>query len=354
MADPQLSQEEVDALLEQNTLDAAKAADGESDSAGGETADGTAGEGGDAQAKVQRKPRPATGVRLGQQPRIVRTPLPGLDAIHQSAVAQLQVALAQFTGQSCTVTVNPAQTETYGAFIARQPTPASLNVLAIKPLYGNALLVVHPQLLFGLIDALFGGSGRFPAPFEGRAFSPSEQRVIQRLTGHFCTGYMNAWRSVFALELEPTRSEMNPQSAEIAAPGEMMLSAEISVSIGAASGALSFCVPCATLEPIRDKLSRFSGTIAPDPADRRRIDALAAQIKGAQVELVAELASGRMTVAELLALKVGDFVEFDLKETLLARIGNVPMMRCGYGVSAGRYALRVQELLTGATPNPQE
>lgn len=330
MAKAELSQEELDALLEQSAIETESSDDAAATLSANESV-------ADASASVQ----------LGRQPRIVRTPLPGLELIHDAAIRYLQNAFAQFTGQICVVTGSAAKTETYGDFIARQPVPASLNVLALKPLYGHLLLVLQPQLLFAMIDALFGGNGRFPAHIEGREFSPSESRVIQRIVGHFCAEYARAWQPVMALELELKRSEMRVQAVEIAKLGEMMISFDITVAVGSASGLLSLCIPCSSLEPIRDKLNQAPQSIVPGSDDHKRIDLLADQIKGASVELVAELAQGSMTVAELIALKVGDFVEFDLREMLIARIGRVPVLRCGYGVSSGRYALRVQEILTG-------
>ena len=35
----------------------------------------------------------------------------------------------------------------------------------------------------------------------------------------------------------------------------------------------------------------------------------------------------------------------DIPETVLARINGVPLMECSYGMSNGRYALRVQKMI---------
>jgi len=73
---------------------------------------------------------------------------------------------------------------------------------------------------------------------------------------------------------------------------------------------------------------------------------LSQQIKAAEVELVAELGHARASVADLIRLKAGDFIELDLNETLIAKVDGVPVFDCRYGVSNGRYAVKVQSFLT--------
>jgi flagellar motor switch protein FliM len=155
------------------------------------------------------------------------------------------------------------------------------------------------------------------------AFPPTLKDAVFRRPNN---GYARAWQPTYPIELTQTRSEMRPADVAIVGASEMMISFDLSVTIGAASGVLSLCIACAALEPIRDKLHGVANALLREPSDQRRVDTLADQIKGVAVQLVAELAQGQMTVAELLALKVGDFVEFDLRESLLVTIGT----RCEY------------------------
>ena len=73
---------------------------------------------------------------------------------------------------------------------------------------------------------------------------------------------------------------------------------------------------------------------------------LTQQIKSAEVPLSAELATANATVADLMRLKPGDFVELDLRETLTTRVDGVPVFECRYGTLNGRYAIRIEKFLT--------
>src|SRR5690606_21385167 len=93
-------------------------------------------------------------------------------------------------------------------------------------------------------------------------------------------------------------------------------------------------------------------TVQPDPSrdERRWMQMLTERIQAAEVELVAEFARANATIAELLSLKPGDFIELGLQETISAKVDGVPVFNCRYGVSNGRYAIRIQSYLTDSDP----
>jgi flagellar motor switch protein FliM len=51
-------------------------------------------------------------------------------------------------------------------------------------------------------------------------------------------------------------------------------------------------------------------------------------------------------VEQLLALKVGDFIELDLNKMIEVKVDSVPVMEAQYGTSNGKYALKVDRMLT--------
>ena len=83
--------------------------------------------------------------------------------------------------------------------------------------------------------------------------------------------------------------------------------------------------------------------------DRRWVNLMKEQIQSAEVELVAELAHAPATVEQLLALKAGDFIELDMRQSVEAKVAGVPVLDCHYGISNGKYALKVNKLLTSTS-----
>ena len=81
-------------------------------------------------------------------------------------------------------------------------------------------MVIEPNLVFQVVDTMFGGDGRFRTRVEGRDFTQTEMRIIQRLLGVVFEEYKNSWHNVYPLTLEYVRSEMHTQFATIANPIE--------------------------------------------------------------------------------------------------------------------------------------
>jgi flagellar motor switch protein FliM len=218
--------------------------------------------------------------------------------------------------------------------------------MAVRPLRGNGMIVCEPSLIFGVIDTLYGGIGKFQSRIEGRDFSATEQRIINRLVDVISDEYKKAWRGIYPLELEYQRSEMQPQFANIATPSEIVVSSSFQLEIGEMSGTIHFCIPYATLEPIRDVL--YSSTQGDSmEVDRRWVNVLTREIQAAEVTLVAELARAGTTVEELLAMKVGDFIELERQPRIEATISGVPVFECQYGTHNAKYAIRIERSLRG-------
>jgi flagellar motor switch protein FliM len=322
MSESFLSQDEVDALLEGVTGESQKLAD-------------ELQEQGDVRA-----------YSISSQERIVRGRMPSMEIVNERFARNLRVGLFNMIRRSPEISLGPVSVQRYSAFLRELAVPTNFNIMAIRPLRGSGLIVCEPALLFGIIEMLYGGAGKFKTRIEGREFSQTEQRIINRLVGVITEEYKKAWKGIYPLELEYQRSEMQPQFANIATPSEIVVSTHFQVEIGDISGAIHFCMPYATLEPIRDVL--YSSTQGDSvEVDRRWVNVLTQEIQAAEVVLVAELARAHTTIEQLMAIKPGDFIELDRKSKIEATISGVPVFECQYGTHNAKYALRIDRSLRG-------
>jgi len=317
-----MSQEEVDALL--------KGVTGETD------ADGA-------------QPEP-TGVRpynLATQERIVRGRMPGLEIINERFARLLRVGIFNFMRRTAEISVGPVRVQKYSEFTRNLPIPTNLNLVHVKPLRGTSLFVFDPDLVFFVVDNLFGGDGRFHTRVEGRDFTQTEQRIISKLLTLVFEHYTNAWKSLRQLQLEYVRSEMHTQFANVATPNEIVIVTQFSIEFGTTGGTLHICMPYSMIEPIRDVLSSpIQGEVL--DVDRRWVRVLSQQVQAAEVELTADLAHIRTTFEQILNMKAGDVLPIDIPEGIVAKVDGVPVMECGYGIFNGQYALRVQKMISAA------
>jgi flagellar motor switch protein FliM len=319
MAEHFLSQDEVDALLEGVTGESQKL---ERDEGGG-------------------------GIRdydIASQERIVRGRMPTLEIINERFARNLRIGLFNFMRRNPEISVGPVRVIKYSAFLRDIVVPTNINIVSTAPLRGNALFIFDPNLVFAVIDTLFGGSGKFNVRIEGRDFSPTESRIIQRLMDVALAEYIKAWTGLFRFNFQHLRSEMHTQFANIATPSEIVVATTFNIEVGEQSGEVHICFPYSTLEPIRDILYSTVQGDAHEP-DRRWVRMLSQQVQAADVELTAELARTTLTVGELMRLRAGDFVELPLKELIHAHVDGVPVMECRFGAHNGHTAIRIERLL---------
>ena len=316
-----LSQEEVDALLRGVT---------------GESDEPVADEAG------------AEGVRpynLATQERIVRGRMPTLELINERFARYLRIGLFNYMHRNAEVSAGPIKVQKYAEFVRNLVVPTNLNLITAKPLRGTGLVVFDPNLVFLVVDNMFGGDGRFHSRVEGRDFTPTEQRIIRGMLDVVFTEYVRAWAPVFKLQPEFIRSEMNSQFANIATPSEVVVATSFSVEFGGSQAEMHICFPYSMLEPIRDLLysSMQSDHLT---SDRRWIKLLTRQLQNAEVELTCAFGTARVSLRDIVDMRVGDVIPLAVQPLLQAEVDGVPVFECRQGTRNGRYALRVERFVT--------
>lgn len=323
-----LSQDEVDALLAGVT--------GESDDKAAEAPD-------------QHGVRPYD---LSSPDRVVRHRMQTLELINERFARRLRSTLLSFMRRNADITVSAIKVMKYSEFERNLPVPSNLNMVSMKPLRGVSLFTFDPNLVFLVIDSLFGGHGRYSTRVEGRDFTITEQRIIRRLLNLTLESYGTAWQSVYPVEFEYVRSEMHTKFASITSGNEIVVVSSFNIELGASGGNLNICLPYSMIEPVRDLLTRPLQENTMEAVDQRWMHQLSRQVRSANVELVAEFATISSTIADLLKMQVNDVLPIEISPLITARVGEVPVMECSYGTFNGRYALRVKRMLANNETEP--
>lgn len=322
-----LSQEEVDALL--------KGVSGEVD-----------------EAPTEEEAGGIKSYDLGRQERIVRGRMPTMELINERFARYLRIGLFNFMHRSTEISVGPVRVQKYSDFIRNLVVPTNLNLIQMKPLRGTGLVVFDPNLVFLVVDNMFGSDGRFHTRVEGRDFTPTEQRIIQGMLNVVFAEYEKAWKPVFEVEFEYVRSEMNTQFANIATPSEIVVAFTFTIELSGNSAEMHLCLPYSMIEPIRDVLY---STMHSEQAgsDKRWTSLLRRQLLTAEVELVASLGDSTLTLGEVAKLKVGDIVPIEIEELINIRVDGIPLMDCRYGISSGQYALKLENFVAQQEEAPE-
>lgn len=239
-----------------------------------------------------------------------------------------------------------SETVTFSEFTNALSNPVILGIVDFKPLNGNIIIELSPNLGFAMIDRMLGGQG---LPLEkSRDFSEIEMTILQKLMIVCMQLMREPWRNVLEINPVMERIETNPQFAQVIAPSDMIAIVSMNVKIGDAEGFMNICLPYFTLEDVMDKLNTkywFSTMQKSDSTDyEEHIEAL---VKRIDVPVKAVLGKSLVSVSDFLNLQVGDIIRLDTKvdSELDVFVGNIRKFTALPGSSKDNYAVRVTSVI---------
>lgn len=278
------------------------------------------------------------------QRRVVRERLQSLEIINERFARSFRIGLFNLLRRSPDITAGNIKIQPYHEFARNLSVPTNLNLVHLNPLRGTALFVFSPNLVFMTVDSLFGGDGRFPTKVDGREFTPTEQRIIERMLSMALEAYDAAWGSIFKLKSEYVRSEVQVKFTNItSSPNDIVVTTPFSVEIGAHYGQFDICIPFSIIEPLRELLTN-------PPVENSKLEGkqwrntLVNQVRDTEMELVANFATINTRLQRVMKLKKGDIIPIDKLDSLEAFIDNVPVLSGKCGSANNQYALIVEQM----------
>ena len=290
------------------------------------------------------KGRDARAYDFSAQDRIVRGRMPTLEMVNERFARYLRSSLFNMMRKSAEITVNGVQMIKFSEYVHSLFVPTSLNMVRIKPLRGASLFTFEAKLVFALVDNFFGGDGRHHAKIEGREFTPTERRIVQLLLNQIFVDLAEAWTPLHKVTFEYLDSEVNPAMATIVSPSEVVVISSFTIELEGGGGNFHICMPYSMLEPIRDKLDAGVQTDR-DDVDHRWLQSLREEIMAVKTPIAANFIEKKITVNDILTMKEGDIIPIEMPDSILVNAGGLPSFRADYGVSRGRAALKITELI---------
>ena len=326
MNDDLLSQEEIDALL--------------NDVSGEEKSNSNEPE--RFNGKLIRRFDPST------QQRTIRTRLQDMDTINESFARRLRITLEDLLRRGGDISIKPQQLrqlKKYSDFARALPVPSSINLISMAPLVGSTIIVFPPELILITVDSLFGGDGRLALRAEGRDFTRTEQRIINRIVESVLQTYQEAWEGFFPITPAHQRSETQARFANIVDnPSELVVDSTFRLEFGTFECDFHICMPYSMIEPISGSSS------SANEDEQARLKRLSQEVTQSDVELIAHFADIKASIGQLMTLKRGDILPIELPIELPVNVDGVAVMTCGYGTIEERKALRVNHLIDHHAP----
>ncbi len=324
-----LSQDEVDALL--GGVD-----DGAIDTSDEEGADGE-----------------TRAFDFNNQERIIRGRLPTLEMINDRFVRYFRASFFNMLRKSPEISVNGIEMIKFSEYIHTLFVPTSLSTIKMKPLRGTGLIMLDPKLVFIIVDNFFGGDGTIHAKIEGREFTNTELRVIEKIVHISFADLVKAWEPVMAVEYSYHSHEVNPHMANIVSPSEVIVVSSFRVDLDGGGGDMHVVYPYSMIEPIRTVLDAGVQSDHGELDERWSI-LLKEELMHARINLQALLVEKQLPVSELINFKAGDIIPIDMPEQVLLLAEDLPIIRGQYGEHQGNTAVKVEDIVEVYDPEDQE
>jgi flagellar motor switch protein FliM len=320
MADQILSQEEIDALL--SAMDS-----GEIDVA-------------------EEKPEAPVEVRsydLTAQNIMQRGQFDALDEVYDKFLNLLQASLSNQFQRTLAVKVISRETVKFGEFIKAFSSPTGFVSFSMEPLIGSALMAFEPNLVFSLIDCMFGGDGK---PMEKiREFTMIERRMLQKMAAAVLKDLETAWDVAYRLRLSLRKIETKPEFVYLVNPSDQLIIVVFSIGTGVFTGNIHLCLPYLMLEPIKEQLS--SSYLREKDRASSFGDEIRKLLGRTEVNIVAELGQTVYSVQDILNFEVDDVLRLNTgpQNNVVLNIERVPKFLGMPGVVKGSKAVQITEAI---------
>ena len=286
MVDRVLSQDEIDALFQaMQTKEEARASGA---------------------AKAQRKKK-VSPFDFRQSDRISKEQIRSLHMIHDYFARNFSSSLSAYLRSFVEINLVSVEQMSYAEFLQFIPEITSYNSISLKPLEGNIVLEINPNLIFPMIDILLGGPG----------LPPSVKREITEIETSLISGIINlglrdlkeAWKPIMDIDFQVEVYESKPHLLQVISISETVVAIGFEMKFGDNRGMMNLGIPTILLKMIRHNFDQQWGFRRKDRhyQSQEKIRRILLKVP---LELSGEVRGGQLSVRDFLELEEGDVFVF--------------------------------------------
>lgn len=268
--------------------------------------------------------------------------LPALDRMSERMARRLREAIEPLARMKPRVESSPVDVQRFESWRSAQPEFTSLSLYRFRPLKGGMLIAIEPELVGRLVDTFYGGSGA-PAASRSKEFTPTEERLLGRLTDAVVATLTEIWSEVIPVQPVFSSRETNTAYATLVHPGEPVAVARFAIGLGAGQPVgIQILYPVSSLRAIEHDLSakiHDDGGVA--GADWR--SRLAVALGQVRVQARSVLARPNLSVSELMSLAPGDLIPISLPAMVPLLVNGRVIALGTIGEHDGRAALKIEK-----------
>ncbi len=271
--------------------------------------------------------------------------LPMLEVVFDRLVRMLSSSFRNFTSDNVDVSIDSMVSMRFDDYLNSIPLPAMLAVFRAVEWENFGIITVDSAQIYSTVDILLGGRRTAkPVRIEGRPYTTIEQDIVKKMVDIVLSDMSSSFDPVSPVSFMFDRIESNPRFAQITRPNSPVLLVRLRVDMEERGGLIEILLPHATLEPIRDLLVQlFMGEkFGQDSVWERH---LGREVGQADIELEAVLDERKISLGEVVDLKIGSTILLDVspEDPVRIKCGGVPVTTGQVGRVGDRIAIAVNE-----------
>ena len=277
---------------------------------------------------------------LTNQDKVVRGRMPTLELIAERFARKLRNDLPTSLKIPIEVGLGGVQVVKYSEYIDTLRIPTCIKLIKIKPFAGTCLLTLDAQLIHRLVDLFFGGSGVVDS-LDGKEFTLTERRVIDRIVQLVLKDFELAWLDELPIQTEVIGDEVNPDLVNVIAGNEVLMLSSFRLELADGGGELHIAFPYASLEPFKEILATTANKESKDGNEQWRAE-MERTLLEAELPINCVIGDVQLRLRDLMGLRAGDVLDLNMQEIHQVCISNIPTFNATLGDSRGKFALEFE------------
>jgi flagellar motor switch protein FliM len=270
--------------------------------------------------------------------------LNALTLVNQRIARSLRALFEPMLRQPVKIAPDPITVERWDDYLGKRGGGlASVTLIVMPPLSGQAMLVLDGGFIFRLVDLYFGGPGLVPNPLPAE-FTGSAETMIGRVAKGFVERLAGGWAELAEIDFQPTRTETNIEMVTTVDGDDRVVVARFVLSFGEGKQVpFDLLYPAASLKPIAPILSA-KAPARRQVADPAWMNELTRAVMNVKLPVRSVLAEQNVPLSQLMTLQPGDIIPISFGPEIPLLVANQRFARGAVGASNGRAAIRLNRI----------
>ena len=267
----------------------------------------------------------------------------GLDKQGDRLAKKLRALIEPYCGVRPGVIAKPIDNTMFMMWDACVPSFVSLSLYRLLPIKGIVTLRIDASLISQLVDRFYGGRGPGNGP-EKTEFTPTETRLITRVTSQIMAALAESWAEIHKVEPLLASRETGVAHADICAADADVVVQTFEIDLGLKEKFLIEIVyPQEGLASIEMPAGsrRIEEPRSKDPVWQAQLGRKVEQVR---VPVKTVLARPNLKMSELVALKPGDVIPIHISRHLPLIVGDRVFAHGTLGEQDGIAAFMIEKL----------